>query len=79
MFMNEYLSYFAAASIWNIPYIEAIPGPEITKTTSADRTVPNAKQLTFAQSIDGSIFHKPHYNIMHFQQGCLKVYGCQPP
>jgi very-short-patch-repair endonuclease len=39
IFMNEYLSHFSAAAIWNIPYIEAALGSEITKAASNDRTV----------------------------------------
>lgn len=27
--MREYLSYYSAATIWNIPYIEAVLGSEI--------------------------------------------------
>ncbi|NJD02618.1 MAG: hypothetical protein FIA99_08500 [Ruminiclostridium sp.] len=41
--MNEYLSHFPAAAIWNIPYIEAVLGFEITKTTLADQTVSEHK------------------------------------
>jgi len=37
--MNEYLSYFSAAALWNIPYIEAVLGPKITETDSVDFTV----------------------------------------
>ncbi len=37
--MKEYLSYFSAAAIWNIPYIEAVLGPENAETDSVDFTV----------------------------------------
>ena len=37
--MKEYLSYFSAAAIWSIPYIEAVLGSEIAKTDSVDFTV----------------------------------------
>jgi len=37
--MKEYLSYFSAAALWNIPYIEAVLGPEIAETDSVDFTV----------------------------------------
>jgi hypothetical protein len=37
--MNEYISHFSAATIWNIPYIETTLGSEIAKTAFADRTV----------------------------------------
>ncbi len=37
--MKEYLSYFSAAALWNIPYFEAIPSPEITETVTVDFTV----------------------------------------
>jgi hypothetical protein len=37
--MKEYLSCFSAAIFWNIPYIEAVIGPEITETGSVDFTV----------------------------------------
>lgn len=37
--MKEYISYFSAAAHWNIPYIEAVLGPEITETNSVELTV----------------------------------------
>ena len=37
--MKEYLSYFSAAALWNIPYIEALLGPEIAETNPVDFTV----------------------------------------
>ncbi len=38
-YMKEYLSYFSAAVVWSIPYIEAVLGPEIADTDLADFTV----------------------------------------
>jgi hypothetical protein len=45
--MKEYLSYFSAAALWNIPYIEAALGFEIAETDSVDFTVSerNARSL----------------------------------
>lgn len=37
--MKEYLSHFSAAAFWNIPYIEAVLGSEITETNPVDFTV----------------------------------------
>lgn len=37
--MKEYLSYFSAAAFWNIPYIEAVLGSEVTETNPIDFTV----------------------------------------
>lgn len=37
--MKEYLSHFSAAAFWNIPYIEAVLGFEITETKLVDVTV----------------------------------------
>lgn len=43
--MKEYLSYFSAAAFWNIPYIEAVLGSDITGTDLIDITVsdPNTR------------------------------------
>ncbi len=37
--MKEYLNWFSAAAFWNIPYIEAVPGPEIDETDPVDFTI----------------------------------------
>jgi hypothetical protein len=37
--MKEYLSYYSAATLWNIPYIEAVLGFEIAETDPVDLTV----------------------------------------
>jgi very-short-patch-repair endonuclease len=52
--MNEYLSNFSAAAFWNIPYIEAALGSEISMTTSADYTVSQHKERF---RIDGKRVH----------------------
>ena len=38
-YMEEYLSYFSAAALWNIPCIEAVLGFEITETDPVEFTV----------------------------------------
>lgn len=45
-YMKEYLSYFSAAAIWNIPYIEEVLGSEITETDSVCFTVSECSQRT---------------------------------
>jgi len=37
--MKEYLSYYSAAAFWNIPYIEAVLGSEISRTNPASFVV----------------------------------------
>lgn len=41
--MNEYLSHFTAAAIWDIPHIEMILGSETVKSSSTDLTVSEHK------------------------------------
>ncbi len=38
--MKMYLSHFSAAAYWNIPYIDAVLGSEITESEAVDFTVP---------------------------------------
>ena len=42
-YMKEYLSYFSAARMWDIPYIEIVLGPENVKTDIVDITVSEHK------------------------------------
>ena len=37
--MKKYLSHFSAAKMWDIPYIEAVLGPETEETGPVDVTV----------------------------------------
>jgi len=38
-YMKEYLSYYSAAAFWNIPYIEAVLGSEISRANPASFVV----------------------------------------
>jgi hypothetical protein len=38
-YMKEYLSYFSAATIWNIPYIDVVLGSEVADSGTDDITV----------------------------------------
>ncbi len=42
--MKKYLSHLSAAVYWNIPYIEAVLGPEIAEAETVDFTVSNKSE-----------------------------------
>jgi hypothetical protein len=70
--MKKYLSYFSAAKVWDIPFIEAVLGPETAATNIVDMAATNIVDMAETENADITVTDQNE----RFRNNGKRVHSC---